>query len=359
MNLAHLAAKRDKNLFLGSAVIQAKATHRGHTYTGFRLPVGTEGEVRIKTALKWYPLNTRPASADWLGAADQEGGLISTAFVAPDGTIVSELQEPVIGTATALHLPFLPAPADHVWQTTLDLVVRNVSPSGTPVDLLVTETVPTEPFYDQAQGLGVEIGPGPNPRILPREGRQVFYVERETAEEFKAKYDFKGKFESLDSPEARAFWDQVIVGRANHLPFEDGSLDFIFSADVVEHLVNPLGHFAYWRSKLKSGGRVLAIIPHISGCGDYVNRPTALASWISEYKRGGFEETVDHHAPFALARNIDPASLLARGYSSHFSFFNTENLTQALEFCVARLGYKGFNVYHGRNAKKIHFALYA
>jgi SAM-dependent methyltransferase len=260
--------------------------------------------------------------------------------------------------ATNLHLPQLPAPADHRYQATLDLVIRNVSTSGRPVSFLVTETVPTEDFYDQAQGLGVEIGPGPNPRILPRDGRQVFYVERETAEEFRAKYDYKGKFESLDSPEAKAFWDQVTVGRANDIPFEDGTLDFIFSADVVEHLVNPIGHFAYWKSKLKPGGRVLAIIPHISGCGDYVNRPTPVSNWIGEYKRGGFEETVEHHVPFAAPRRIDPASLFAKGYSSHFSFFNTENLTQALEFSVERLGFKGFNIYHGRNAKKIHFALY-
>jgi len=359
MNLMHLAAKRDKNLVLGSDVTQTKVAHADHVYSGFRLPAGPGGQVRIRTALKWYPLNTRPPTADWLGASDDDsGGLISTAFVAPDGAVVAELVEPVGHVATNLHIPFLPPPARHADQVQLDLVISNASTSGKPVSFLVTETVPTEPFYDQAAGLGVEIGPGPNPRILPREGRRVFYVERETAEEFRAKYDFKGKFDSLDSPEAKAFWDQVTVGRANDIPFADRSLDFIFSADVIEHLVNPLGHFAYWRSKLKEGGRILAIIPHISGCGDYVNRPTPFVSWISEYKRGGFEETVDHHVPFATPRNIDPASLLARGYSSHFSFFNTENLSQALDFAVSRLGFKGFNIYHGRNAKKIHFALY-
>jgi len=103
---------------------------------------------------------------------------------------------------------------------------------------------------------------------------------------------------------------------------------------------------------------VLTIIPYIFGCRDYVNRPTPLAHWISEFERGGFEETVAHHRPYAEARSLDPAALMARHYSSHLSFFNTENLGKALEFVCNRLGYRGYNMYYRRNSKKIHFALY-
>ena len=83
-----------------------------------------------------------------------------------------------------------------------------------------------------------------------------------------------------------------------------------------------------------------------------------MSWWLEQYRKGGFDETVEHHQAYARAWGLDPASLLARGMSSHFSFFNRENLTQMLEFAVEDLGYAGFNIHHGRNSKKIHFTLF-
>lgn len=368
MNLMHLIAKKDQNLVLGPGVKPLKQTVGGRIYSGLSLPKA-DGSIRLKTALRWYPLNTRPVSANWLGMVpggdwnrfqNKDGRCaVKLAFVDGDGGVVAETTTELGPVPAPIPLPHLPGPSRRDQDEALDLVVSNASPSGETISLLVTETVPVEPLYAQATGLGVEIGPGPYPRILPGPGRDVFYVERETIEDFRKKYNFKGKFESLDSPEAQAFWSQVTLGRANDLPFEDDSLDFIFSADVVEHLVNPLGHFAYWRTKLKAGGRVLAIIPHIYGCSDYVNRPTKFSYWEEQFRKGGFEEQPDHHADFAAPRGLDPKKLFASGYSSHFSFFSTENLSEAMSFAVEELGYRGFNIYYAQNAKKIHFALYA
>jgi SAM-dependent methyltransferase len=363
MNLMHLLAKRDRNLVLKGDVVPAKQIHGAHTYQGLNVPAGSGAEVRLRNALKWYPFNARPTTAGWLGViqagyAGGTTGSVSTAFVDQSQRVMAQVTQEIGPVPTTLDLPYLPAPADLAEQQNWDLVIRNTSASQATLTILVTETVPTPDFYDQAVGTGVEIGPGPNPRITPRNGRTVYYVERETAEAFREKYSFSGKFDSLDSDEARAYWSKVIVGRANDIPFEDGSLDFIFSADVIEHLVNPLGHLEYWSRKLAPRGRVLAIIPHIFGCGDYRNRPTPFADWLTDYERGGYEETLNHHQPFALARGLDAAALMARGYSSHFSFFNTENLAHMLEFACSALGYRGYNIYYGRNSKKIHFGLY-
>ena len=58
------------------------------------------------------------------------------------------------------------------------------------------------------------------------------------------------------------------------------------------------------------------------------------------------------------ARGLSADDLFKRGYSSHFSFFTPENLAEMLNFAVDALGYGGFNIYYGRNSKKMHFALY-
>lgn len=369
MNLLHLIAKRDRNLLLGKAVTPITITNAGRIYGGLSLPVGVDGSVRLRTPLCWYPFSSYADNAGWLAIAhasdwnavnDNPSMIeITATLVDRDGQTVSEQKSSIGFTPTAIRLPRWPTTLSRAANQTLDLVIVNSSTSGQPIEMLISEQVPVRPLYDQARGVGVEIGPGPSPRILPRPHRQVFYVERETAEEFKAKYSFKGKFDSLDSPEALAFWEQVIVGRANDLPMADKSLNFIFSADVIEHLVNPIGHLEYWRSKLKRGGRVLAIIPAINGCSDYINQPTKIADWLAEYDRGGYVETVDHHRPYAEVRGLSPEALMQKGFSSHFSFFTPQNLSEMLDVAVARFGYTSYHIEYGLNSKKIYFTLIA
>src|SRR5206468_7479552 len=138
-------------------------------------------------------------------------------------------------TPGPVHLPYLDEPLSQEAMYSLDLVLTNVSPQCERLHLLVTETVPTAPFYAQAVGVGVELGPGPYPRLMSDATRTVFYVERDPVEKWKEKYSYTGRFSSLESLEAQAFWQQYTVGWAHHLPFDDRTLDFIFSADVFEH----------------------------------------------------------------------------------------------------------------------------
>ena len=182
---------------------------------------------------------------------------LSVAFVDPEGNVVVETQISVGPTTSPIYLPYFPYPSVREISESLDLVLTNISQSGESIDILVTETVPTEPFYAQAKGVGVEIGPGPNPQIIPRPDRKVFYVERETVEEFKKKYSFKGKFNSPESPEAKAFWAQVTVGRANDLPFENEAL-ILYSAPT---LLNTLSiHLGIWHIGGRSSCRPVVFL---------------------------------------------------------------------------------------------------
>lgn len=48
---------------------------------------------------------------------------------------------------------------------------------------------------------------------------------------------------------------------AHLLPMEAGSLDYVISSHVVEHLPNPIAAFFEWNRVLKHGGIVLMIVP--------------------------------------------------------------------------------------------------
>ena len=63
MNLLHLLAKRDKNLVLTPGITTTRETINGRKFGGLRISPGAG--IKIRTAAKWYPINTRPATLGW------------------------------------------------------------------------------------------------------------------------------------------------------------------------------------------------------------------------------------------------------------------------------------------------------
>ena len=61
---------------------------------------------------------------------------------------------------------------------------------------------------------------------------------------------------------------------------EDGSLGFIFSSHVFEHLANPLGHLEHWYAKLRHGGLIVGIVPDVGGSKDYVFEPCSVTGLL-------------------------------------------------------------------------------
>lgn len=47
-----------------------------------------------------------------------------------------------------------------------------------------------------------------------------------------------------------------------HLPFEDGSLDYVYSSHVLEHIWNPTVFIREWYKKVKAGGHLIIVVPH-------------------------------------------------------------------------------------------------
>ena len=76
-----------------------------------------------------------------------------------------------------------------------------------------------------------------------------------------------GDAEGVDiSPDALQFCrerglDNIKLGAAEELPYEDGTFDLVTALDVVEHLDDDVGGLREMRRVLRPGGRVLLFVP--------------------------------------------------------------------------------------------------
>ena len=68
-----------------------------------------------------------------------------------------------------------------------------------------------------------------------------------------------------------------IVARAEKLPLADGSIDFVLTSHVLEHMHNPIEALREWARVTRPGGFVFAIIPHPDRTFDKGRPPTTLA----------------------------------------------------------------------------------
>ncbi len=336
-------------LKLGAGVTAKRFSVSGQTYDGFLLPAGSAGELMLRSALRWHPFASRPLLTDWLAVV--EGGPtgdLEVALVNEVGRKISRVVDRIGAGPSVVSLPRLAGPSTLHRDHSLDLVLLNRSVEETPILLLVTEHYSVEPLLALAKGLGVELLSGHTP-LAPTADRDIFYVGSE------AQISATMATGTIGADG----WCQALVGGFHDIPIVDGGLDFILARNVLHRAVNPLGHLATWRTKLRPGGRVLGTVPYVAGSGHFLNGPTTTADWLEQYKGGDFEETQAHHYAFARARGMNPKSLFRRRYPSSFSFFTPFNVADMLNFAIERLGYEGMHIEHARNGRDIRFGLYA
>jgi SAM-dependent methyltransferase len=134
---------------------------------------------------------------------------------------------------------------------------------------------------------------------------------------------------------AAAFCERMIVGDLDRLDLAaelgDDRFDAIVSADVIEHLKDPLGALQRLRPFLKEGGRFVISIPNIAhgsvrlalltGRFEYGDWGLLDSTHLSFFTRESFERTLDeaglelvelrpHELPFAFAEvKFDEAAL--------------------------------------------------
>lgn len=76
-----------------------------------------------------------------------------------------------------------------------------------------------------------------------------------------------------------------IVALADELPLLDGSVDFVLTSHVLEHMWRPVAAIREWARVTRSGGYVFAIIPHPDRTFDRGRPPTPLAEILGRTGR--------------------------------------------------------------------------
>lgn len=220
--------------------------------------------------------------------------------------------------------------------------------------LLVHRRLDRKLLLSLAKGRGVELGPGSNPQIRPNDDVQVEYVEESPREKWVENYDSKGKYRASDVDFSR-----YTIGSAWDLPQADASLDFIFSSHVFEHLANPIGHLLRWKSKLKDGGIVLAVVPDLNCTKDCTMPPSEMADLRSELDSGICKPEEAHYRRWAEPKGLgsEVEALIRKGVSIHVHYYTPQSMATLLEECVARYGFCDYAILQSRNHKDFYFVL--
>jgi SAM-dependent methyltransferase len=209
-----------------------------------------------------------------------------------------------------------------------DLVVANHG--AVPVKLVVGPAIDMRSYVlPYAVGTGVEVGPGLRPHVLPSDRTDVSYIEQQHPHEWLRMYNHRAEKPSMPAENVLA---RYRVGSAVQLETaQAGSLDFVFSNHVFEHLANPVQVLTNWLSRLKPGGAILGVIPDPRYTFDCRQAPTTLDEALAEEQNGGHEiprAKYERWCRFTEPRHT-PEGLIERGYSIHVNYFTPEGF-QAL-----------------------------
>ncbi len=339
MNLYDLITRKDRRVEVRGAASLSKSKWLGDAWSV--VDIGNEPtRLTITQFHETHAFKTRDRDLGWYASAEN-GAVVTISLVSSEKKLCE----------TAVPLAESPRPLQLHWPMGIDFydqfdLVLDFSDNA---KLFVHRRLSRSILYQLAKGKGLEIGPGPHPQIVNSESTSVLYLEMLTQEEW-ATQDGTNKYGA-----DRADWSQYVIGPASSIPVDDASLDFIFSSHVFEHLANPLGHLAHWRSKLKDGGVVLAVVPDMPSCKDWMARPSTLDELVGELKQGTWTPQANHYRRFSEYRGLP---LRTEG-SIHVHFYTSSNMPSVLEHATLHLGYRGYDFVHERNHKDFYFVLYA
>jgi hypothetical protein len=345
LNLFHMFNRKDRNLVLEGNVVAAKCTRNGDVWRGLNLRGGDA--FTIPDVRRFVSFRAFPATCGWM--VEIPAGLRLKVSFRRSGTDQDVAAQLIEGPFQPFPLPW---PRGHFGA--LDLRVEALGEAKGAVFVANHRALSRQWLFDTAVGTGVEIGPGPQPQILPRDGVNVSYVEQMPPEEWNRLYNKGGKY-----PVRPELWRNYIVGEASSLPVEDGSLDFIFGSHVFEHLANPIGHLKLWKQKLAPKGKVICVVPDLAGTKDAVQERSTLEEWRAEFEQEVWLPVERHyvrHLQLPLEHEI-VREAVNRRESIHVHYYDNINCQILLQFAVQNLGYGDYIIEHTPNHKDFHFVL--
>lgn len=211
-----------------------------------------------------------------------------------------------------------------------------VNSSGSVVEIMSGPVFdPRAAALGYLRGTGIEVGPGSNPFVKPGPNVDVRYLEALPIEEWLRNY---GK-DILATPERQELWKRYIIGDAQRLDAcEEGSLDFIFSNHVFEHLMNPIGVLENWSRRLRQTGVVVGVVPDLRYCFDLRQPASTSNDWHFEYESAIWSLTdakYEKWCHFTAPYNT-PQDLAARNYSIHAHYYTPDGFRQLASIAIEK-----------------------
>jgi SAM-dependent methyltransferase len=189
-------------------------------------------------------------------------------------------------------------------------------------------------------GRGVEVGAGSRPFPIP-DGVTCLYGDVRD----------KGGLETYFGTTEVSFSEHIDAQTMAGIP--PGSLDFVISAHVIEHLFDPLGSLAATITTLKPGGVMLLVIPEMTKTWDCRRPPTTLAHVIADSRDGG--EGTRLHAYLEHTRYVHPEitgteipedlveadarAIMAAGMDIHVHAWRARDARDMLEYASSMNGF--------------------
>lgn len=229
-----------------------------------------------------------------------------------------------------------------------------------PVDILIGPQVSLrQKVLELITGCGVEIGPGLNPAVRPDDNIDVSYIERTPPDQWVELYNADPEQISKIPPETLALYRIDDAAAPDHI--EPGSLDFVFSNHVMEHLPNFGQVLRNWTRCLRSGGLFCGVVPDMRYSFDLRQTPTTLSEIAEAEKAGGHEITDSHYERWCkwTFPSHTPEGLKKRGYSIHVNYLTASSLSNILAYyCECGL-FGRYQIWFLPDSRDIGFAAWA
>ena len=350
MNLIDMFRRKDPCLEVNAQVNVKMTRWDGKKWRTLEVHPSGGPQIVLRDIAEVHALKSGRANLGWY-AIGPDGSELAVTVVGDSGPFSSKL--PLSRTPTPVVLPSPRNLTD--FGTMQEIRLHFLLPAEGVAELYVQQVLYRESVYDLAKGRGVEIGPGPRPQIHQSEHVDVTYVEEKTGDYWASVYDHDGKRGA-----AQANWSKYHVGQASELPAEDGSLDFVFSSHVFEHLANPIGHLLHWKAKLKKGGVILAIVPNMDCTKDWCASPSKVGDLRQELVDDIWSPNIGHYQRFAAIRGKSGSGerLMEEGKSIHVHFYDEQGIRNLLEECVTSFGFSSYEVIFSPNHKDFYYALW-
>ncbi len=330
MNLYDLVRRKDRWLAIEGEVEACEPQLATGTMRAVRF--AGSAVLRVRAAHEARCLADFPSDVGWR-LVGQSAWTATVELQSPMGAATLASAKGQAGVETPLILGW-PVPAPRCFDLVLHVCTER------PLHLVVgPHSTPRTAILPLLRGSGVEVGPGLNPAVRPQPGVAVRYVEKKHPSEWAATYAKR----ELTTTE-KSHWEHYVVDSARYLHgFPPGSLDFVFSNHVLEHLVDPIGTLVRWWERLAPGGILAGVVPDTRYTFDWRQPAWSIGDVRAQLGLAGDEPTqamYERWCRYTSPENT-PESLRARDYSIHVNYLTPTVMRQVLDDVVLNIGERG------------------